>query len=143
MKIETPVPGHRTLPHTADLRIEAWAPTRSECIEEAVQALTEAFADVPETPVTETLPISIGAASDDDVLLLLLEEVIYSAEVLGLVPASAELIDAEDGGLAGSIDAVPVQAVEIVGAVPKGVSHEALELREEDGRWSCRATVDV
>lgn len=39
--------GHRTVPHTADLRIEAWAPTAELCIAEAVRAMVWGFADLP------------------------------------------------------------------------------------------------
>ncbi len=35
--------GHRTVPHTADLRIEAWAPTRDGCIRQAVLGTVESF----------------------------------------------------------------------------------------------------
>jgi hypothetical protein len=37
--------GYRTLPHTADLRIEAWAPTREACLAEGVAGLVATFAD--------------------------------------------------------------------------------------------------
>lgn len=33
--------GHRSVPHTADLRIEAWAPTRDGCIRQAVLGTVE------------------------------------------------------------------------------------------------------
>ena len=33
--------GHRSVPHTADLRIEAWAPTRDGCIRQAVLGAVE------------------------------------------------------------------------------------------------------
>jgi SHS2 domain-containing protein len=38
--------GHRTVPHAADLRIEAWAATREECMAEAVRGLVGSFATV-------------------------------------------------------------------------------------------------
>ena len=38
--------GHRTVPHTADLRVEAWAPTREACLAEAVRGLVDRFAVV-------------------------------------------------------------------------------------------------
>lgn len=39
--------GHRSVPHTGDLRVEAWAPTREECIAEAVRGMVASFADLP------------------------------------------------------------------------------------------------
>ena len=38
--------GHRTVPHTADLRIEAWGPAREGCIAEVVRGLVDSFAVV-------------------------------------------------------------------------------------------------
>ncbi len=38
--------GHRNVPHTADLRIEAWGPTREDCIAEALRGLVESFAEM-------------------------------------------------------------------------------------------------
>src|SRR5665647_2994489 len=38
--------GHASRPHTADVCIEAWAPTAEECYEEAVAAFVDIFADV-------------------------------------------------------------------------------------------------
>ena len=52
--------GHRTVPHTADLRIEAWAPTREECLAEAVRGLVDSFAVVAPQP-----PQGLGQAPSD------------------------------------------------------------------------------
>ena len=38
--------GYRTVPHTADLRIEAWAESRDECVAEALRGLIASFADI-------------------------------------------------------------------------------------------------
>ncbi|SCE66445.1 Archease protein family (MTH1598/TM1083) [Micromonospora haikouensis] len=37
--------GRRSVAHTADVRIEAWAPDREGCVAEAVAAMVETFAD--------------------------------------------------------------------------------------------------
>jgi SHS2 domain-containing protein len=37
--------GHVTVPHTADLRIEAWAPTRDGGIRQAMLSTVESFLD--------------------------------------------------------------------------------------------------
>ena len=37
--------GHRNLPHTADVIIEAWGPDLAACAEEAVAALIETYAN--------------------------------------------------------------------------------------------------
>jgi hypothetical protein len=42
--------GHRKALHPADLRIEAWGPTREDCIAEAVRGLAGSFAVVAGRP---------------------------------------------------------------------------------------------
>ncbi|MGH8836946.1 MAG: archease, partial [Actinomycetes bacterium] len=37
--------GHRAVAHTADARVQAWAPTRERCIAEAVLGTVETFLD--------------------------------------------------------------------------------------------------
>lgn len=39
------ISGHRSVLHTADLRIQAWAPTRDGCIKQAVLCTVESFLD--------------------------------------------------------------------------------------------------
>lgn len=135
--------GHRTLPHTADLMIEAWAPTREGCLEETVPALVDTFLRHSPAAATMTLPVDLQPAADDELLRLLLEDVIYAAEVLGAVPVSASLAARPDGGLHGIFTAVPVTAVSVVGAVPKAVTRHGLQVVREPGRWVARAVIDV
>jgi SHS2 domain-containing protein len=135
-------PGHRLVPHTADLILEAWAPTRSQCLEQAVEALVSSFASPAVGAVTRSVPIDLAAADDAELLLLLLGEVIYLAEVRGQVPVAAEL-DVDGTELRGRFEVISVDQIEQVGAIPKAVSRHALELTEDAETWRCRAVVDV
>lgn len=135
--------GHRVLPHTADLIVEAWAPTRLGCLEEAVAGLVEAFAATPDTPVTRTVPVHLDSAAGEDLLVLLLEEIVYLVDVLGVVPVGVSLEETEDGGIAGDLEVVLVGDADVTGAVPKGVSRSDLVFEEAGGRWGCRVVVDV
>jgi SHS2 domain-containing protein len=136
--------GHRALPHTADVIIEAWAPTRATCMEEAVAALVQAFADTAGAEVGEPVPLDLEPADDEDLLVALLEEVIYLVEVPGVVPTSVAVAERDDGGLRGCFDVVPVADVEAIGAVPKAIARSGLAFGRDPGdRWSCRVTVDV
>ena len=66
--------GHRALPHTADLIVEAWAPSRSGCLEELVRGVVETFADTTTaTDATREVPLEIGAARDEDLVVVLLD----------------------------------------------------------------------
>ena len=138
-----PSRGHRSVPHTADVIIEAWAPTRSGCFEEAVAGLADCFVAVPEPVTTRPVPFDLDRARDDELLVLLLEEIIYMVEVLGVVVVSAEVAAGDGGGIAGYFDTVPVDEGELIGAVPKAVARHDLVFAKQDTRWLCRVMIDV
>ncbi len=55
--------GHRVLPHTADVIVEEWAPSRSGCLEELVRGVVETFAATRNATATREVPLEVGAAS--------------------------------------------------------------------------------
>lgn len=134
--------GHRALPHTADVRIEAWAPTREACVGEAVAGLAEAFVSVPDGVEVLSVPADLSAVTDEDVLVAVLDEVIYLMETSDAVPVRAD-VTAAAGGVHVTFGAVPLGRAELVGAVPKAVTlHDLRITREADG-WTCSVVVDV
>lgn len=137
-----PTRGHRLLEHTADWAFEAWGPSRPACFEEAVLALVECFADTSSAPAPKPIPVALGPASDADLLVTLLEEVIYTADVLGVVPATVELVDTDDGGLTGTFDAVAIDSIEPTGPAPKGVSRD-IDIARDGAGWTCHVLIDV
>lgn len=139
---ERPPAGHRTVPHTADTRIEAWAPDREGCLAEAVTGLVESFADLTGARPHRTETVHLAPAPVQDMLVELLDEVVYRLDVHGEVPLDSRLTPATDGGLQARFDMVPTDAVEAVGALPKAVSLHGLRVTGDDGWW-CTFTVDV
>lgn len=136
--------GHRTVPHTADLRIEAWAATREECMAEALRALIGSFAVVTGSQPYRWDGCAVAGRPDEDLLVALVDEVIYRLDVHGEVPASVAVRAAPDGGVSVSFALVPVAAAEITGAVPKAASLSELRCAADAaGWWSCAVTVDV
>jgi SHS2 domain-containing protein len=136
--------GHRTVPHTADLRIEAWGPTREDCLAEAVRGLVGAFAAVRGVRARDSLTLHLTAGSDEDLLVAALDEVIYRLDTGGQVPVSVDVRRAPDSGVLACFAVAPVAEAQITGAAPKGVSlHELRCGPDAAGRWSCSVTVDV
>jgi SHS2 domain-containing protein len=135
--------GHRTVPHTADLCIEAWAPCRQECIAEALRGLIDSFADVTDAPVQRTTERPVLAASDADMLAAAGEEIIYLLDAEGQIPVNLQ-VRPVPGGIVLVVALARADAVEITGAVPKAVSFHGLRC-EPDGAdsWSASMTVDV
>ena len=134
--------GHRTVPHTADVRVEAWGTTREHCLAEAALGLVECFADASAAPTAAVERIRLAEGSDEELLTALLEEVIYWLEVPGRVPVEVET-DACDGGLEVRAALAEFADVEIIGAVPKGVSWHELRIGPGPYGWSCAVTIDV
>jgi SHS2 domain-containing protein len=138
-----PQRGHRTLPHTADLRIEAWAPTREACLAESVAALVASFADMTGAEPGSTVTVQIAdAQTDQDALVAVLDEVIYLLDTQAAVPVAVD-VEPAPGGLNVRLQLVALDGVEITGAVPKAVTLNQLEITHGPHGWSCGVTVDV
>ncbi len=136
--------GHRSVPHTADLRIEAWGPTREDCLAEAVRGLVESFAEVGKAEQQRASVHHLAAGSDADLLAAAVDEVIYRLDAYGEIPAAVEVTRAVGGGIDLRLRMVDASGVEIVGAVPKAASLSGLTCAAgPSGEWSCAVTVDV
>ena len=136
------------MPHTADLRIEAWAGTREKCVAEAVRGLVESFADIRsarERHVSEHLvERHLTGGTDADLVAAAIEEVIYGLDADGEIPVAANARYADDGGIDLALHVISLGEVEITGAAPKAASLSGLRCgREPSGRWSCAVTIDV
>lgn len=138
------VSGHRTRPHTADTIIEAWAPSRTGCIEEVVLGLVDSFVDRDAAArPAGTVPFEVNAALDEEVIVTLLDDVLYLLDAQGVVPVALSVEEDEDGSIRGELDVARISDDDVVGAVPKGVSRSGLEFGRSDGTWRCRVVVDV
>jgi SHS2 domain-containing protein len=135
--------GYRALPHTADTRIEAWAPARAACLEAAVRALVSTFGDVTAAEATDSIEEEFAEFTDEDLLVAVLEQVIYLIEVVGVVPVTVDFVDEKAGRLAGSFAVAPLEAVEICGPAPKAIALSDLVFEERDNKWRCLVTIDV
>lgn len=139
---DRPAAGHRSVPHTADARIEAWAPSREQCIAEAISALVAGFVAVPDGVPTSPVEFTVEPGADDDMLVSVLDELIYRLDTTGRLPVDAD-VEAVDGGLRVRLRMTDTDRVDVVGAVPKAVSLHDLRFAREAGGWSCAVTLDV
>lgn len=134
--------GHRSVPHTADLRVEAWAPTREECLAQAVRGVCESFLDLTAAVGARRRNVVVRADTDADVLVALLEEVVYWLDTEGEVPVEVELVPVA-GGLRAVLHMADVDSLPLTGAVPKAVTLHELGFGRGAQGWTCSVTLDV
>ncbi|MEU6539509.1 archease [Streptomyces sp. NPDC047000] len=146
-----PRAGHRGVPHTADLRVEAWAPTREECLAQAVRGVCESFLDLTGTVTAgtagapgaaRTRHAELRAARDEDLLTALLEEVVFWLDTEDEVPLEVELTPVT-GGLRCALRMADAGAFPVTGAVPKAVTLHELDVTRGPEGWTCSVTLDV
>jgi SHS2 domain-containing protein len=126
----------------ANVRIEAWAPSREECVARAVHAMVESFADTTAAGQTGEVELPVAADSCDGMLTDVLDEVICQLETVGRLPVDVQ-VRRLDGGLDVRMRMTDVDRAELVGALPKGVSLCELRFGRRAAAWSCQATLDV
>lgn len=133
--------GHRFLPHTADVIIEAWGEDPAACYEEAVSALCELFAVAGRE--SGEVPIDVRGRDREDLLVALLDEIIYLLDTADGVPIGVRLHSIDETGVTGSVLVAGRHEVEAAGVVPKAVSRSGLMVVEEASGWRARVIVDV
>ena len=134
--------GHRTVPHTADLRIEAWAPTIEECAAEAARALVESFADLSTATSAVEREYTVRAEDAEGRVVALLDEVIFRMDTAGELPRAIE-VRRTGSGLRVRSAVVDAAEATVVGAVPKAVSFHELWVTEGAEGCRCSVTLDV
>jgi SHS2 domain-containing protein len=134
--------GYRSVPHTADLRIEAWAPTRNGCISEAVLGTVGSFLDTSSARPNHTLVRRLTAERDDDLLVAVLEEVIYLLDTAGDAPVDVE-VNGTDGDVEVTFAMADASRIPQTGAIPKAVSLNDLCLARGPASWRSSVTLDV
>lgn len=130
------------MPHTADLRIEAWAPTRDGCIRQAVLGTIASFLDTSSARPNHTRVRRLTDDRDDDLLVGVLDEVIYLLDTTGEAPVDVD-VDGADGGVDVTFAMADATTLPQIGAVPKAVSLNELRFSHGQKGWRCAVTLDV
>jgi SHS2 domain-containing protein len=135
--------GHRSLPHTADVILEAWGPDLAACCEEAVAALAAVYVEPTSAPEVARAHLHIRPADAESCVLAALEEVIFTLDTASAVPIAAEVRRAADGGLDMALVLADRETVEPTGSVPKAISRSGLTVEGSAAGVRCRVLVDV
>ncbi|WIX76677.1 archease [Amycolatopsis carbonis] len=135
--------GARRVVHDADLRIEAWGPTREACLAEAVRALVESFVRARPTGVCAAWWFEAGGSTGGSVLVALLDGVVAMMRTRSRIPVTVEGV-VVDGSMVGlRCQITDLGAVIPAGAIPKGVSRREVRCERTERGWRCAARIDV
>ncbi|MHC3467376.1 archease [Streptomyces sp. 7R007] len=132
--------GHRSVPYTDDIRIDAWGASRERCMAEAVLGVVECFADVTAVRPRAVARVRLAENSDDDLLAALLEEVVHRLRALGEVPVDVEAEATEDG-LDVRLAVVGLTEVGAADARTGSVACHELRIGPDPYGWSCALTL--
>jgi SHS2 domain-containing protein len=132
---------YEILPHTADIGLEAKAPSLGEVLAEAARGLAAIVLDA-EPPTSErTEPIRVDANDHEDLLVQFLNECLYRYESTGELVVGAQLKSVSPVHAEG--DVFVVLEPEAGGPPIKAVTYHGLVLTRAPGGWFARVYLDV
>lgn len=137
-------PGFRLLAHTADIGLEATAPSRAELFVAAAEGFKVLiYGDSPATAASRH-PVQLAAGDGAELLVAWLNEILFLCEADRLVPASFEIVDLTEQTLAAVISGEPFDpARHMVERTAKAVTYHRLVVEERPGRWYARVYIDL
>jgi len=134
--------GYRFLDHTADIAVEAWAPSQEALLIEAARALIDVVTEGARIPETSDTSVEVDAADPEDRLVQWLNEVLWLAVGRGFLLSNAE-ITLRDGGLTARVQG-QADAPERMENEVKSATYHGLRLARTDaGGYVARVVLDV
>ncbi|WP_435147058.1 archease [Halobaculum sp. P14] len=130
--------------HTADVAVEATAPTISGVFAAVADGLAAAMCDdVPETG-GDRFSLDVTAEGAEAALFDYLDELIYERDVRGVLPVDNDATVTESGGewtVSASARGVPL--ADVVARDVKAVTYSEMDLTETDDGWHAYVVFDV
>ncbi|WP_435184743.1 archease [Halobellus sp. EA9] len=133
--------------HTADVAVEAAAPTLSGVFAAVADGLAAASCDEIPAAGGETIEVAVDAQRPEALLFDYLDQLIYERDVRAVLPVDHEVrIEEPSGGrdewrLTGTYRGVPLDRVDA--REVKAVTYSEMRLDETDAGWSAYVVFDV
>jgi protein archease len=129
---------YRWVEHTAEIELEIDAPTPEAVFTEALHALGEL---IGEGPCGASVHCELAVAGDELASLLVrwLDELVYRAEVEGLVPEDVERIAIDGHGIAATVRCHQGSPRHLV----KAATYHRLAFERADGGYRAKVVLDV
>ena len=134
---------YRLRDHTADVAVEATAPSLAGAFAAVADGLAAAMCD--EVPATgDRFDIEVRAESREALLFDYLDDLIYQRDVRAVLPVNNEVEVREDGEewvVTGSARGVPL--AQLSAREIKAVTYSEMDLSETDDGWHAYVVFDV
>jgi SHS2 domain-containing protein len=137
-------PGFRLLAHTADIGLEATAPSRGGLFVAAAEGFKAlVYGDSPATVVSRH-PVRLAAGDGAELLVAWLNEILFLCEVERLVPASFEIVEFTAQTLNAVVGGEPFDpARHVVERTAKAVTYHQAVAEERQSGWYARVYIDL
>jgi SHS2 domain-containing protein len=136
--------GFRLLAHTADIGLEARAPSRGELFIAAAEGVKSLlFGESPAEP-TLRREVRLRAGNGTELLVAWLNEILFLCEADRLVPAAFEIVALGETDVAAVITGeVYDPARHVVERTAKAVTYHRLVVEEREKGWYARVYIDL
>lgn len=139
---DQPPAGHRLLPHTADVIVEAWGRDDLACAEQAARALIDVCVSGAPDPAAG-MWVSTFTVAPRELVRKVLEEVVFALDTSELTPVSANLDRAAESAVTLRLGLARPESVRVTGAAPKAIVMMPADPAGPEAPSRCRFIVDV
>lgn len=134
----------RLLAHTADIGLEATAPTPSELFVVAARGLRTMLFGITPAESSLRLEVWLEAGNVSELLVAWLNEILCFCEMTRLVPAEFEVVELTGRTLHAFVTGEPFdEGRHSVERTAKAVTYHQLVVEERDKGWYARVYIDL
>lgn len=134
---------YRFLSHTADVGLEATAPSFTGLVETLAAGMFALIADIRPCVPEREITVTVAAETPEELVVDALSDLLYRSEVDDIVFCEFEALQADDGALTVTARGVDAVAAPLTGAPVKAVTYHDLDLRSAGSTWYARVFFDV
>lgn len=131
--------GYHEIPHTADWKLEVWAPDLPGLLEQAARGMAALAGARQEAGPSRPVRLRLEASDPERLLVSFLSELLYLGESEGLVFQKFDLA-LKDGWLEASLDGMPLSGVD---KEIKAVTYHNLKIRSSPRGLETEIVFDV
>jgi SHS2 domain-containing protein len=132
------------LAHTADIGLEAKAPSREELFVVAARGLRAMLFGISPAAESLRLEVHLEAGNCAELLVAWLNEILCLSEMTRLVPAEFQIIHLDEHCLRATLTGEPFDpARHTVERVAKAVTYHQLVVEERKNGWYARVYIDL